>query len=70
MLVRLWLFLLTVSLWGHDIAGDVKVHAYLKPEGQAMRVVLRVPLVAMRDIDFPRRGQGFLDVERSEPFLR
>ena len=37
MFVRLWLFLLTVPLWGHDIAGDVKVQAYLKP-GRAIVV--------------------------------
>ena len=70
MWVRLCWFLLALPLWAHDIAGDVKVQAYLKPEGQTMRVVMRVPLVAMRDIEFPRRGQGFLDVERAEPFLR
>ncbi len=69
MWVRLWLFLMTVPLWAHDIAGDVKVQAYLKPEAQAMRVVMRVPLKAMRDIEFPKRGV-FLDVERAEPLLR
>jgi hypothetical protein len=63
MLVRLWLFLLTVPLWGHDIAGDVKVQAYLKPEGQTMRVVLRVPLVAMRDA-VPARCGDDVDHQR------
>ena len=67
---RLSLLLIAVPLCAHDIAGDVKVQAYLKPEAQTMRVVLRVPLKAMRDIEFPRRGTGFLDVERAEPALR
>jgi hypothetical protein len=53
----------------HDIAGDVKVQMYLKPEGSTMRVVLRAPLSAMRDIEFPKRGP-FLDVDRADPFLR
>ena len=67
---RLWLLMLAAPLWAHDIAGDVKVQAYLKPEDHVMRVVLRVPLKAMRDIEFPKRGTGFLDVERAEPLLR
>jgi hypothetical protein len=67
---RLSLWLIAAPLWAHDIAGDVKVQAYLKPEAQTMRVVLRVPLKAMRDIEFPQRGSGFLDVEKANPALR
>jgi HupE / UreJ protein len=29
-----------------------------------------VPLLAMRDIDFPKRGPGYLDLDRAEPYLR
>jgi hypothetical protein len=61
--------LFTAPLWAHDIAGDVKVQAYVKPEAQTLRVVMRVPLKAMRDIEFPRRG-NFLDVENADNFLR
>ena len=61
---------LAVPLCAHDIAGDVRVQAYLKPEGQALHMVFRVPLKAMRDIEFPRRGTDFLDVEKSEHQLR
>jgi len=67
---RLSLLVLATPLWAHDIAGDVKVQAYLKPEAQTMHMVFRVPLKAMRDIEFPKRGTGFLDVEQSEPALR
>jgi hypothetical protein len=66
---RLSLLLLAAPLWAHDIAGDVKVQAYLKPDAQTMRVVLRVPLKAMRDVEFPRRG-AFLDVENADRSLR
>lgn len=54
----------------HDIPADVTVHAYLKPEGTRLHVLVRVPLRAMRDIDFPTRGNGFLDVARADPYLR
>ena len=33
-------------------------------------MLLRVPLESMRDVDFPLRGPGYLDIERSEPLLR
>ena len=67
---RLTLLVLAAPLWAHDIAGDVKVQAYVKPEAQTLHVVMRVPLKAMRDIEFPKRGAGFLDEEKAEPALR
>jgi hypothetical protein len=54
----------------HDIPADVTVHAYVKPAGQRLHVLVRVPLRAMRDIDFPTRGTGFLDLARADPYLR
>jgi hypothetical protein len=54
----------------HDIPADVTVQAYVKAEGQRLRVLVRVPLRAMRDIDFPTRGAGFLDLGRADPYLR
>ena len=52
----------------HEIPRDVTVHAFVKPEGQQLRVLLRVPLAAMRDIQFPERN-GLLDIERAQPDL-
>ncbi|MEO5815263.1 MAG: HupE/UreJ family protein [Gemmatimonadaceae bacterium] len=54
----------------HEIPSSVTVVAYVRPQGNAMHVVLRVPLAAMRDIEFPLRAQGFLDIPKSEPLLR
>ena len=54
----------------HEIPRHVTVHAFLKPEGDRLRVLVRVPLAAMRDIQFPQRGEGFLDIARSAPLLR
>lgn len=53
----------------HDIPQSVVVHAFVKPEGQRLRVLLRVPLGAMRDIQFPHVGDGFLDIRHAEPAL-
>jgi hypothetical protein len=59
-----------VSVTAHDIPADVHVHAFVKPEGSRLRLLVRVPLAAMRDIVFPTRGPGFLDLARAEPTLR
>ena len=56
--------------WAHEIPNDVTVHAFVKPEGQRLRLLVRVPLEAMRDVDFPRRGVGYLDLARADAWLR
>jgi hypothetical protein len=55
----------------HDIPADITVRAFVKPEGQRLRLLIRVPMSAMRDIDWPmRRPDGYLDLARIDPFLR
>ncbi|MDB4893422.1 MAG: hypothetical protein JWL61_5277 [Gemmatimonadetes bacterium] len=54
----------------HDIPNRVTVVAFVRPQGNVMHVVLRVPLEAMRDIEFPLRPLGYLDISKSEPLLR
>jgi hypothetical protein len=53
----------------HEIPTNVTVHAFVKPEGERMRLLVRVPLAAMRDVVFPVQGPGYLDVERAAPLL-
>lgn len=54
----------------HDIPNDVTVQAFLKPEGQRLHLLVRVPLRACRDVDFPTRGPGYLDIARADSSLR
>ncbi|HTM48424.1 MAG TPA: HupE/UreJ family protein [Bryobacteraceae bacterium] len=54
---------------GHDIPGDITVHAFVKPSGQRLQLLARVPLKAIRDLDFPERERGYLDVSRLAPLL-
>jgi HupE/UreJ protein len=54
----------------HDIPTDVTVSAFVRPEGQRLRLLARVPLKAMREVDFPKRGAGFLDLARADASLR
>jgi HupE / UreJ protein len=57
-------------LSAHDIPNDVTVQAFLRPTADRLHLLVRVPLKAMRDVDFPARGkEGFLDIEHTGPLL-
>jgi hypothetical protein len=53
----------------HDIPADVLVRAFVKPEGSTLRLLLRVPLGAMRDVEFPIDARGFLTLPLPEHLL-
>ncbi|CAN5803065.1 hypothetical protein BH23GEM9_BH23GEM9_16790 [soil metagenome] len=53
----------------HEIPATVRVAAFVKPEAGRLRVLVRVPLESMRDIDFPQYGAGFLDIAATERVL-
>lgn len=71
-----WLALPLMLLWpapwalAHDIPNDVRVHVWLKPEGQQLTLLVRVPMAALREVDVPLRPGGFIALERAEPALR
>lgn len=56
------LFLLTAALpaAAHDIPGEVRVHAFVKPEGDRLHVLLRFPLTLLLNVDLPKQGPGYL----------
>jgi HupE / UreJ protein len=60
---------MSVCAGAHDIPNDVTVQAFLKPEGQRLRLLVRAPMKAMRDVEFPEKGPGYLDLARTGPFL-
>ena len=57
------------AVQAHEIPNDVTVQAFMKPEGQRLRLLMRVPLRSMRDIEFPQRNNGYMDFDRVEPLL-
>jgi hypothetical protein len=55
----------------HDIPADSTVRMFVKPDGPRLRVLVRVQMASINDIDWPlRRPTGYLDLARVEPFLR
>ena len=68
------IFVYAAAPAAHDIPNDVTVQTFLKPEGQRLRLLVRAPLQAMRDMDYPKpRGTtraDLMDLGRAEPTLR
>jgi hypothetical protein len=42
----------------------------VKPDGQRLRLLVRVPLKAVMDVEFPRRDGEYVDLARVDPSLR
>lgn len=53
----------------HEIPADVVVRAFVKADGTALRLVVRVPLTSMRDVDFPVRGPGYVEIAEASALL-
>ena len=53
----------------HDLPTDLTVQAFLKPQDDRLQLLVRVPLRAIRDVVFPVRGPGYLDLDQIAPYL-
>ncbi len=49
--------------------NEVTVFGFVRPEGNALRLLLRVPLKSLRDIEVPLLSNGFLDFSRVDRAL-
>jgi hypothetical protein len=54
----------------HDVPADATVQVFVKPEGSRLNMLVRAPLAALRDVGYPTRGPGYLDLARVDPSLR
>jgi len=68
-LIAFLLLLLPSMAAAHDIPASVVVQAFVRPEGQTLRLLVRVPMAAMRDVEFPLRDGGLLDLSRADTSL-
>jgi hypothetical protein len=55
------------TIRAHEIPSDVTIQTYIKPDGQRLLMLVRVPLNAMRDMTWPFRAPDVLDLARA-PF--
>ena len=63
------LIVLAAPIFAHDIPSDVTVQAFVKPQGQTLRVLMRLPLKAVMDVEFPHRERDFVDLARVDRSL-
>jgi hypothetical protein len=64
-----FVFISCLNAAAHDIPNDVTVQAFLKPDGRQLHMLVRVPLRACRDVDFPTRGPGYIDIALADKSL-
>jgi hypothetical protein len=57
------------AVCAHDIPVDAVVRMFVKPQGQVLRVLVRMPLKCITDAEYPRRERDFVDLAKVEPFL-
>jgi hypothetical protein len=57
------------SAWAHDVPNEIIVRGFAKPEGERLEVAVRVPLILLSQLDLPKRGPGYLDLDRIDPAL-
>ncbi len=57
------------SLAAHEIPAEVVARILATAEGDTFRVVVRVPLRSIRDVEVPEFGPGYLDIEQLSPQL-
>jgi hypothetical protein len=53
----------------HEVPPNVTVLAFFRPEGDRLRLLVRVPLESIRDVEFPLFGPGYLDIPAITPVL-
>lgn len=54
----------------HEVPTNVVVQTYIKPAGNTLSLLARVPLEAMRDVNFPEDRNGYLQISAAEEALR
>ena len=63
-------FLACRAAIAHEVPADVRLQVYVHPEGRELTMLVRVPLAAMREVDVPLRGPGYIDLARVDTALR
>lgn len=63
------LLLLPPVATSHDIPNQIRLQGFVKPEGNTLHFVVRVPLVMLLNLDLPKQGKGFLALEHLDDAL-
>ena len=61
---------MSTSVYAHEIPNDVKVQAFLKQDAQQLTLLIRAPMSAMKEVEFPLLNNLYLDVPKLRPSLK
>jgi uncharacterized membrane-anchored protein YitT (DUF2179 family) len=56
--------------FAHNIPVGATVQMFVRPQGHALQVLVRVPLTTYTDAEYPRRAGDFVDLGKIDPSLR
>src|SRR5262245_26421720 len=62
-------FLLSTPARAHDIPDEIVLQGFIKPEGERLHFLVRVPLVMLLGMKLPKRGPGYLDLPQIDEKL-
>jgi len=68
-LLAICLLLTSLQLLAHELPDRIQVRLLIHEDEQAVHLLARLPLEAMRDFDFPVRGPGYLKFSESLPLI-
>ena len=55
---------LTAPASAHDVAGELRVSAFVRAEPDRVNLVVRLPLELLLNVDLPKNGSGYLDLSQ------
>ena len=64
------LLLAPASAGAHEVPTDVVIQTIVHPADGQLDFLVRVPLAAMRDVNFPQTGPGYLVISEADTTLR
>jgi hypothetical protein len=50
------------SALAHDVPEEIVLHAFVKPQGDRLHLLVRLPSVLLLGANLPKRGPGYLDL--------
>src|SRR2546422_3524653 len=54
---------------GGDLPPQILLEGFVKPEGDRLHLVVRIPLILLQNLNPPKRGPGYLDLVRIDKWL-
>jgi HupE/UreJ protein len=68
--VALLFLSIQAAVRAHDIPDEIVIQTYLRPSDSQLKVLLRIPLLALGETTLPKDGTGYLALRYIDPAIR